>query len=351
MALNNFDLHATDVVEPGRAETQWQHALNTLEPAEAAVLLLSRAGAADAGSEWAITWLAQALEGAGEHRGLLAELHDEGRRHRAAGPARWDNHWQGHTGAPVPQWLIVDHELLATARQWINIPTYHAERDFLAQHTELLGPAADTAVAEALLGVDEPDHYEELRAAAQVDGVEVAYRPVLLASLAWEFAHADPSIQRELLNTRRDDLLTDEVADALNDRSIEAQRALALLSLAAADRVTTLDATLTALDQPDRFSELLCDTAISPHAADTLAAVAVVAESVAETNPEAARALFYLAVAIALSGDAVDAAATLREARDTGPDFQTEWITELSVIGVTHPAALQLIPHLLEAQP
>jgi hypothetical protein len=140
------------------------------------------------------------------------------------------------------------------------------------------------------------------------------------------------------------------VAGAPNDRSIEARRALALRSLAA-DRATTLDATLAAREQPDRFPGLLHDIVTSPSAADTLAAVAVVAESVADTNPEAARALFYLAVATALSGDAVDAAATLRESRDTDRDHQAEWIKELSVIGAIHPAALRLIPYLLETRP
>ncbi|MGH9216361.1 MAG: hypothetical protein ACRDZS_08905, partial [Acidimicrobiales bacterium] len=286
-----------------------------------------------------------------EDRGLIAALHDEARRHRAAGPERWDSHWQGHTGGPAPQWLIVNHDLLATARQWIDTPTFDAERDFLAQHTELLAAAADTAVTEALLGVNEPRRYEELRAAAQADGVEIAYRPLLLASLGWQFAQADPATQRELLSARRDDLLTDEVADALTGGPIEAQRALALLSLAAADRATTLDATLTALDQPDRFPELLPYTATSPPAADTLAAVAIAAGSVADTDPAIARALFYLAVATALGGEVDDAVATLRDACTTDPDRQTEWITELSVIGATHPAALRLIPHLLEALP
>jgi hypothetical protein len=56
--------------------------------------------------------------------------------------------------------------------------TYKAERDYLAAHPELLDPAADTAIAEALLGVtqDEAGRYVTLREAARREGTAAAYR-------------------------------------------------------------------------------------------------------------------------------------------------------------------------------
>ncbi len=42
---------------------------------------------------------------------------------------------------------------------------------------------------------------QQLRVAAQVDGVDATYRPLLLASLGWEFTEADPATQRELHDT------------------------------------------------------------------------------------------------------------------------------------------------------
>ena len=54
-----------------------------------------------------------------------------------------------------------------------------------------------------------------LRQAAQQDGVEAAYRPLLLSILAHEFAEADAAGQRALLADRREDLLSDTVADTL----------------------------------------------------------------------------------------------------------------------------------------
>ena len=56
-----------------------------------------------------------------------------------------------------------------------------------------------------------------LRQAAQQDGAEAAYRPLLLGILAREFAAADAARQRALLADRREDLLSDTVADTLTE--------------------------------------------------------------------------------------------------------------------------------------
>ncbi len=93
------------------------------------------------------------------------------------------------------------------------IDTYAAERDYLAAHPELLEAAAGPAVAEVLLAVpeDEAGRYAALRQAAQHDSADAAYRPLLLTTLAREFAGADPGRQRALLADRADDLLTGTV--------------------------------------------------------------------------------------------------------------------------------------------
>ena len=76
------------------------------------------------------------------------------------------------------------------------IDTYAAERDYLAAHPELLEAAAGPAVAEVLLAVpeDEAGRYAALRQAAQHDSADAAYRPLLLTTLAREFAGPTPAV-------------------------------------------------------------------------------------------------------------------------------------------------------------
>ena len=227
---------------------------------------MARAGAADAGHPAAAAWLARALAMDIDDRGLVDAAHEQARRHRGPDPAAFDQDWARHTGMPVPAWLTVDPALLSSARAWVATDTYTAERDYLAAHPELLEAAADTAVAEALLAVpeDEAGRYTALRQAAQQDGVDAAYRPLLLTILAHEFADADPGRQRALLADRRDDLLTGTVADALNElagqedqQAVAAQRATALLNLA---RTGDAEPVFEALAEPGQFPRLLHTT-------------------------------------------------------------------------------------------
>jgi hypothetical protein len=252
---------------------------------------------------------------------------------------------------PVPAWLTVDLELLGSARAWVATDTYTAERDHLAAHPELLEAAADTVVAEALLAIteDEADRYVALRQAAQQEGIDTAYRPLLLTILAYEFAEAEVDRQRALLVERRDDLLTDTVADALNElagkegrQAVVAQRAIALLDLA---RTGDAEPVLEALTEPDRFPGLLNTLALRPHAA-ALSPAALVAYTAATTIAEAGTAMFYVAVAMAAEGDLDQASELIGQARTTDPAQVSDWINEVAQIGRHRPEVLRLIPAL-----
>jgi hypothetical protein len=230
-----------DVPGPGRASAS---TIAEAAPHEAAYLLVARSAAADAGYPAAAAWLARALAMDLEDRGLVNAAHEQARRHRSPDPAAFDQDWARRTGRPVPAWLTVDSALLSSARAWMAADTYAAERDYLAAHPELLEAAADTAVAEALLAVpeDEAGRYTALRQAAQHDGADAVYRPLLLTILAHEFA-AGPAGQSALLADRADDLVTSTVTDTLNElagqedqQAAAAQRATALLSLAQSRR-------------------------------------------------------------------------------------------------------------------
>jgi hypothetical protein len=351
MALNNLANHYSEAGSADRGEAAWEQAITEAAPQAAAFLLVARAGAADTAHLAAAAWLARALAMDITDRSLADAAHEQTRRHRGPAPAAFDQNWAGHTGTPVPAWLTVDPALLSSAREWVATDTYTAERDHLAAHPELLQAPADTAVAEALLAVpeDEAARYTELRRAAQQDGADTAYRPLLLTILAHEFAAADPGQQRALLADRRDDLLTGTVADTLTERAGQqdqqaaaAQRATALLNLA---RTGDAEPVFDALAEPGQFPRLLHKLATRPDPS-SVGPAALVAYTTATSAAEAAAAVFYLAVADAAGGDLEQAGDLIGQARTADPAQVPAWINELARIGQHHPGVLQLIPAL-----
>jgi hypothetical protein len=349
-ALNNLANRYSEAGSPERAEAAWQEALSGISPDGASVLLTYRAAAADAGDSEAAGWLAAALRHAADDRGLTAAIHEQARRHWTAAPAAFSAAWEHQAGQSAPAWLTVNADLLQAAKEWIATDTYTEERDFLASHPELLDSGADDALGEALLtvGNDAAQRYAALREAARAEGVEAAYRPLLLTILAHEFTQADPDTQAALLASRRDDLLSATVRGTINSLAegdnVQAVCAQALLELAAfGEHEPVLDA----LKAPARFASLLHDLACRPDPA-ALGPAATVALTAATTEGQAGTGLFYLAVATAYKSSPDDAAEMLTQARRLDPSQATAWISELAAIGQHHPAVLPLITPLTQ---
>ena len=187
--LGKYDLYCSQLDEPDAIEEIWRDTLAQFHGADVAILLLFRSLMTQPGDPDAVAWLRTALDTMSLPRTLVADLHTEARRHRRSWPH------------PIPAWLVVDHRLLTTASGWARTPTFTAERDYLAAHSELLEVNADVAVAEALLGLDQPEakRLRFIRTRAQLVGVREAYQPVLLASLVNDFIEAAPRRQRDLL--------------------------------------------------------------------------------------------------------------------------------------------------------
>jgi len=350
-ALNNLSIRYREAGAPDRGEAAWEQAITEAAPPAAAFLLVARADAVDGAQPAAATWLARALDTEIEDRNLVNVAHEQARRHRGADPAAFDQTWAHRTNGPVPAWLAVDPSLLSSAQAWITTDSYTSERDYLTAHPELLEDAANTAVAEALLAVpkDEAARYTALRQAAQQYGVDAAYRPLLRTMLAYEFAGAAPDRQRTLLADRRDNLLTDTVADTLTElaqqegqQAAAAQRAAALLDLA---RLGDTEPVFEALTNPGQFPLLLHTLAIQSDVG-RVGPAAVVAYTAATTIAEAATALFYLAVAMSAADDQEQADALVGQARVADPAQVSAWVNELAEIGRHHPGVLQLIPAL-----
>ncbi len=350
-SMNNLGNRFSEAGTPARGDAIWEQAITEAAPSAGAYLLVARASGTEPGNAKVAGWLVRSLALDSENRDLQGSVHELARRHRVPDPAAFDENWARHTGRPVPAWLTVDPVLLAAARAWVATDTYTAERDYLADHLELLEPDADIAVAEALLVVTEQaaGRYSALRQVAQRDGVAAAYQPLLLTILAREFTTADPHRQRELLVGRRDDLLSETVASALNELAdqegeiaILSQRASALLALA---RTGDDGLAFEALDEPGRFPALL-HTLATQAEAGSLAPAAIAAYTIAATNAEAAAAMFYLAVGGVIQGNRDGAADLVKQARTADPDQVPSWINELAGIGQHHPGVLPLISML-----
>jgi hypothetical protein len=287
-----------------------------------------------------------------DDRGLARMVHAEGRRHRPADPAAFDARWAERASGTAPAWLTVNPALLRAAQEWIATATYPEEHAYLAAHPELLDAAADVAVAEALLELPESasDRYTALRHAARQDGVDAAYRPVLMAVLAAEFAGAGPEAQRALLAHRRADLLSSEVTDAL-ERLVQegtgdnelARRAAALLAVA---KVTDPGPVLDALAAPELFPGLL-QSMISGASPAVLAMTALVAmTAVSDDDAANATAVFYLAVGMALNDEPEQAVDLVQTARMLDPAQVPRWIKTLGAIRPRSSPARALIPVL-----
>ncbi len=163
MALNNLEKQLAAIDDPARGEAIWQIVLEGHDLPVRATLLLYRSLAADSGDSRAAGWLVEICRGG--DRSLLSAAHENARSHRAADPEKWDAAWTRASGIQPPEWLTVDPTLLAVGHAWITTSTYEEGCEHLGAHPELLDSAADTAVEEALLQVDEgaAERYRQIR--------------------------------------------------------------------------------------------------------------------------------------------------------------------------------------------
>jgi tetratricopeptide (TPR) repeat protein len=356
-SLTNLEFVLAGAGGPAEADTYWAESLAGLDhPQHKALLLLYRANGAAPGDVRAATWLADAIEASSGDRELLANVHDVARQHRDRNPQVWDSAWTDATNQPLPAWLLVNNELLAAARGWTQASNYEAERDYLTGHPELLESSANIAIVEALLPVDDEEaaRYRAIRAASQTAGVDGTYQPLLTAAVVDRFVAASPDEQEQILQNHHD-LLTGDVARAQLDAKAanisstdEAERAYALVVLSAHDDTgDALNNVFLSLAEPALMPQTLRSIARGPHADNLLKPASAVARISAETPESAGLALLYAAVAAAITGD-TDAAQLAQRAAVTAPRQRNAWIALLADIGVAAPAALSLIPYLLE---
>ncbi|SDF31589.1 hypothetical protein SAMN05216553_10156 [Lentzea fradiae] len=282
-ALFTLDTLCAAIGQPEIVDETWDRVTARFTGPHLATLLMLRAAATRAGDPAAAGWLCQALTHVGQSRQTIHDVHDIARRHYDSGPWPWDS---------LPDWLTVDRSLLRTARAWVFARSYAEERAVLLDHPELLSADADVAVTEALYGTSliEAQVMQSRRTTARRQGVVLAYRPWLLASLADEFVDATPARRRTLLATRREELLDKEVLKNVRDN-----RPVHALLLLASEDTGVVDLVLEALEDPARVTEVLRGLASS-------ASPQALTQAVTALEPHALAAL-YKAVALARAGD------------------------------------------------
>ena len=346
-ALTNLGHCYRSLGREAEYQARWQECLQSIAEPHHPYLYYGRAAAANAGDPGAVAWLASAIARTPNDDELLAPLHEQARRHRAHDPATFDTQWATASGAEPPDWLTVDTTLLHAAASWISTEARDAERDWLADHPELLDPAADTAVSEALLGraSSQAERYRAIRVAARAEGVAGAYRPLELRILASRFTEAGPDDQRHLLADHGEDLREIIVDDYLTERASDDPRAVVAHCLITLSRAGDHNRVLDALAEPGSIADLLASMA-QAHDTSPLTPAATIALNAAPTNADAALAAFYLAFAAAVTGDITHAQEGLAAARKLDPDQVPVWINQLASLGGVHPECLALIPTL-----
>ncbi|MFI6094157.1 hypothetical protein ACIA8G_01285 [Lentzea sp. NPDC051213] len=319
--LFTLDVVCAGLHRPEIVDETWDRVVDRFTGPQRATLLMLRAAAVEAGDPVAAKWLCQALTQVGQAWQAIHDVHEIARRHWDSGrPWPWDT---------TPDWLTVDRTLLATARRWVFARSYVEERAILLEHPELLSTDADVAVTEALYGTSliEAQVIQSRRTTAQAQGVQHAYRPWLLASLADEFVDATPARRRELLASRREELLDKEVLK--NVRDVRPVHAMLLL---ADEDTDVLDLVLDAQADPSLTTDVLRGLTASTSPQALIQAVTAL-----EPHPLAA---LYKAVARTLAGDERLALPVL--------DERLAWIHELTYLVPANPKLLTLIRTLAE---
>jgi hypothetical protein len=137
-------------------------------------------------------------------------------------PIHWVEYriaWQARTGE-VPDWLLLDNETITACAGWLNTHTWAESREYLlANAGRLLSDTGKTALAE--IAFDYPDDptitgHQTLLDTCRHAGVEPAYRSLLIGETtrAWR-SLSNPNESKRFLVEHRDQLLTDEAMDTL----------------------------------------------------------------------------------------------------------------------------------------
>jgi hypothetical protein len=285
----------------------------------------------------------------------LFSLHSACRELRTASQDLFDRLWDERLNAGQPPWLLLDDVTLTTTAEWLGTPTYAHARDYHRDHAAILArPGARTALDEfALAGID-PDligQYRQLLATAADQGIEEAYRTLVVQESLSAWLDADIPGQQELLREDRDTLLSSQAAELLSQWSAEDPDdtmltfGAALLSLAQDGLESEVFAALDD-DDPGQLNLLLSDLLATgkPQQLRTAAELTLCLDL---DDQALAHAQLHLAIALAMTGRADDAPGHARAAARLDPGSVNRWVGLLAQLVPAHPELVALIQALV----
>jgi hypothetical protein len=222
-------------------------------------------------------------------------------------------------------------------------------------HADILArPEARAALDEfALAGVDPGliGLHRQLLATAADQGIEDAYRPLIVEESLSAWLDADVPEQQQLLREDRDMLLSGQAAELLSQWSADdpddtgLKFGAALLFLARDGLEAEVFAALDD-DDPGQLNPLLSDL-LAAGKPRQLRAAAELALCLDLDDQALAHAQLHLAIALAMSGRAGDAPGHARAAARLDPGSVNRWVGILAQLVPAHPGLAVLIQALV----
>ncbi len=357
IALTNLKKHQQDASLPWNADIAWSTALDAMPtPDLKAGLLLEKARRAT--PPQAIVDILAALSLTPPPAGrTLFSLHTACRQLRTSDQDLFDRLWDERVKTGQPKWLLLDNVTLTTTTEWFDTPTAVQMRDYHRGHADILArPDARTALDElALAGID-PDLIglnRQVLATAAEQGIDDAYRPFVVAESLSAWLDAAVPGKQQLLREDRETLLSSEAAQLVSQWSAEnpddtmLRFGAALLSLT---RDGLDPEVFAALDDPGQLHPLLSGLLAAGKPQQLLAAAELVL--CLDLDDQAhANARLHLAIALALTGRAVDAPGHARAAARLDPGSVNRWVGILAPLVPAHPGLAALIQALVTTPP
>ncbi|MYY02261.1 MULTISPECIES: hypothetical protein [unclassified Streptomyces] len=134
--------------------------------------------------------------------------------------------WHDETTTPLPAWLALAPQTLATVSAWLESPTWSDSYAHWTDHTELLSsPEATVVLAEyALLGPEVAAEHQALREEILTEGATSAYRPLILGEQFADWAALTTWDESEQFLRAHPDLLELDPPDSVPGALLHAAR-------------------------------------------------------------------------------------------------------------------------------
>ncbi|MGW2654836.1 tetratricopeptide repeat protein [Streptomyces sp. NPDC001478] len=232
--------------------------------------------------------------------------------------------WQAVTSAPLPAWLALSPETLASVTAWLSARTWSDSCAYWTGHADVLGsPEADVALTElALLSPERVADHRALREEILAGGPSVAYRPRVLGEQFARWAESPTWDDSEQYLRAHPDLLRHTPPDSVHGALLHVARTRDIAT------AYTLVRDRAALQQ-------YVDRALTTGDAEALRHAAAVEDEV-YADALSARTHHQAALVLADTAEDADPAGLAPLVADASPDVRNRLISETAALGAAH---------------